>query len=155
MSPRSLPVPGVAQLAKLAVLAVVLLGVFAMHGVAAHGTTHATFGGGHATFGGGMPVDEVHVGASHGAHGDRSTTPASRGPEATGGQDGQDEHDPSLMGWCLAVLGAVLIGVLGLHARGPVAPFRSAREAGCTLSPPTDRRDRDPPCLHSLSIQRC
>lgn len=139
---------------KLAVLVSVMLGVFAMHGVAAHGTTHATFGGGHATFGGGSSVGEVNVGASHGAHGDRSTNLASRGSEAGEGHDGQDEHDPSLMGWCLAVL-AVLIGVLGLHARGPMALLRSARGAGCALSPPAGRRDRDPPCLHSLSIQRC
>jgi len=155
MSPRSFPVPGVAQLVKLAVLVSVLLGVFAMHGVAAHGTTHATFGGGHATFGRVSSVGEVNAGASHGSHGDRSTNLASRGSEAAGGHDGQEEHDPSLMGWCLAVLGAVLIGVLGLHARGPMALLRSARGAGCALSLPVGRRDRDPPCLHSLSIQRC
>lgn len=148
MSPRSLPFPGMAQLVTLTVLVAALLGLFAMHGLAAHATAHASSAGG-------WPTDEINLAASHGAQGDPSTASAERGSGAVEGRDGQGGDDSSLIELCVAVLTAALIGVLGQYAQGPANRLRLATGARCALPPASARRDRDPPCLHSLSIQRC
>jgi hypothetical protein len=124
MSAPSLTGPG----GRLAVLVVALAGLFAMHGLSAHGAAHASREaiGGHADHDMDLPTG----------------VPADEG-----------DHD-ALLALCLALLVA---GVVGLAARGRSVRWstRDATPALLLTTPWTARRDRDPPDLHALSIRRC
>jgi len=125
-----------------------LLGLFAMHGLASHGTAHA----GHS----GEPMGLTAATApAHPGHG--TTTDTQPETPRTSSAPDAPAPDPGLLGvagLCLAVL---LIGVLVtvLLGRGAVLPRKldAAQPAGGW--PARARRDRDPPCLFALSIQRC
>jgi hypothetical protein len=124
-----------------------LLGLFAMHGLVPHGTAH----GGHV--GDATPVVAVS--------GDHSPAPKSVVPVAdpvamvsAGTHDTPDGALRGLAGMCLAVLltglaVALLLG-MGLPGQRQADPPLWARRR-----PRRARRDRDPPCLFALSIQRC
>ena len=125
-----------------------LLGLFAMHGLAPHGTAHD----GHAGDSIALVTAAGHDHAGHSMTMDvtAETSTVYRAP-------GAPEPDRGLLGlagMCLAVLlvGVIVIVVLG---RG----FPPARELDAALLavgwPARARRDRDPPCLFALSIQRC
>ena len=152
MSPRTFLLPGTATLIKLAVLVAALLGLFVMHGLAAHGTAYAPSPGGLAV--GGANVGDpfaVHDPPSH-----HRSEGGTGGVGGSGGQDPQDGSEASLLGLCLAVLAAAVIGVVGLCRRRARTRLRlgSAAVVGA-FPPPAASRDRDPPFLHALSIQRC
>jgi len=125
-----------------------LVGLFAMHGLASHGTLHT----GH---GGELLPTSAAIGHDHGA------------PDATMdmetieerllvalGQPGQPGQDLGLFGLCLAVL---LIGIFAAILTGCfVRLLRTRGAATCSGGRPARaRRERDPPCLFALSIQRC
>jgi hypothetical protein len=120
-----------------AALLLVLLGVLAMHGVAGHGSGHASAGAAphHASA-------VAHV-VTHAAH------------ELSAPVEHLAAHDSAPATWtalCLAVLaGAVLVFLTARRASGlrvrSWPPSRSAQLPG--------RRDRDPPSLVLLSVRRC
>jgi hypothetical protein len=112
----------------LAAIVVALAGLFAMHGLAPHGTTHAS-------------PEATSM------HGDHGTNPAD------GQLPGHDDSDDLLM-LCLALLVA---GVIAFAARHHSARsfFRDAAPPDPVAAPAASRRYRDPPDLHVLSIQRC
>jgi hypothetical protein len=125
-----------------------LLGLFAMHGLAGHGTAHQ----GHAD------SSMLMVSAAGPTHASMTThheghepppaaTPGDRDPDSDSGLLG-------LAGLCLAVLliGAVVAVVLG---RGIPIKGDRRREWRAFGQSMRARRYRDPPCLFALSIQRC
>jgi hypothetical protein len=116
------------RLIALAVLGVALAGLFAMHGLSAHGTA--------------QPLPEtVGVHAEH-------------DPDLPGGVPAEQGHHDALLVLCVALLVA---GVVVLAARGGSIRW-ATRDAGPSppsTAPWTSRRDRDPPDLHALSILRC
>lgn len=127
MSPRSLTARR-RRLIGLAVLAVALAGLFVMHGLSPHGTTHA-----------GPETAAAHAGEH---------------PAPSGGMPADDGGHDTLLAMCLALLVA---GVIGLATRGRSFRWviRDDTRPGLVALPWTARRDRDPPDLHALSIQRC
>ena len=127
------------RLVRLLLVSVALLGLLAMHGVSTHGTTHDSGLGAHA------------VGSQMSASMDAS--PSS--PNDVDGQSMPHNGGAGLVGLCLAVLGAALIGLLWPGRSGRWQGMRlRVRERWVDVSATTSR-DRDPPCLHTLSIQRC
>jgi hypothetical protein len=129
-----------------------LLGLFAMHGLAGHGTAHQGY------------ADSSMLMASAAGPTDASMTTHHEGHEAPPA-DTRGDRDPDsgsgsgssflgLAGLCLAVLliGIVLAVVLG--RRIPIKGDRR-REWRASGQPMRARRYRDPPCLFALSIQRC
>jgi len=129
--------------------AAALVGLFAMHGLAGHGAMHA----GH----GDPPLEIAAAAAAH------THAAASMPMEATAAQapsltapsgPSPDDGGLGLVGLCLAVLlvgaiAAVLLGRRSWYARS------LARPVAHRGWPARARRDRDPPCLFALSIQRC
>lgn len=121
-----------------------LVGLFAMHGLAAHGTAHQA----HPIEAAALVSTDHHAAAPAMDH--ESTPPASS-------SSGDREQGPGLLGLtalCLAVLllGVVLAVVLG---RGVAVEGNRSRAFRAGGRPTRARRDRDPPCLFALSIQRC
>lgn len=116
------------RLIGLAVLAVALAGLFAMHGLSPHSTSHAS-----AETAGLHPVHDMDPPVE---------LPADEG-----------DHD-ALLALCLALLVA---GVVVLAARGGAVQWaaRDAVRHDPLTTPVAARRDRDPPDLHFLSIRRC
>ena len=117
--------------------AAALLGLLAMHGLGLHGTAHL----GHASTA--MPMDAA-VSAPH-EH--------PRMPDVAASDGSAPQHRIlGLAGLCLAVLllGIVLGTRHGRHLlQGPLHGLRTADR------PARARRDRAPPSLLALSIQRC
>ena len=119
-----------------AALLLVLLGVLAMHGVAGHGSGHASAGAAphHAS-----TVAQV---VTHAAH------------ELSAVEHLAADHSApvSWTALCLAVLaGAVLMLLTARRASG--VRVRSGPPGRSTQLP--GRRDRDPPSLVLLSVRRC
>jgi hypothetical protein len=125
--------------------AAALIGLFAMHGLAAHGTSHQEHLG--------EPM--VLVAADHDGP---LMAPTHAGEELqVGDTPGVPTPDPGLLGLaglCLAVLlaGLVVAVLLGRRVAAHGHRDRCPRGGGW---PTRSRRDRDPPCLLALSIQRC
>jgi hypothetical protein len=127
--------------------AAALLGLFTMHGLAVHGAMHA----GH----GAEPTPSVIAVADHG-HDQAGVMTADTRDDSASGASEERAPGSELMGFaglCLAILlvGAVAAGLLSRPIRIP----RGADPATARGWPPRSRRDRDPPCLFALSIQRC
>lgn len=124
-----------------------LLGLFAMHGLAVHGAVHA----GHDA----EPMPSMTAVADHVHDQHDVTTADSRATSASGASQ---ERAPgpelaALAGLCLAIL---LVGVVAAVLRSrPIRLPRRADSATARGWPSRSRRDRDPPCLFALSIQRC
>jgi hypothetical protein len=125
-----------------------LLGLFAMHGLASHGAMHS----GHEV----MPLPIVVTsGPEHGAHGAAMAVAAAEDRlHSALGDPGPAGPDLGLVGLCLAVL--LMTAVAGILTRRFVRSLR-ASEKGTSGEgwPARALGDRDPPCLLSLSIQRC
>jgi len=124
-----------------------LLGLFAMHGLAVHGAMHASHSADP------MAAALAITGHDHGT-GDAAMTGTR--DDAPSGASHQRTPDPELLGLaglCLAVLlaGVVAAVVLSRFIRLPRCPDPATAQGWPTRS----RRDRDPPCLFALSIQRC
>lgn len=128
-------------------LTVALLGIFAMHGLAAHGATHSLASGDQS-------MASMAVGWSHGEQAESVVGVAEREAGSTSGHEAPGGEESMLMALCLALLATALIGLLGLRGREPVAHLL-ARDRTQSAPRPVARQDRDPPCLHALSIQRC
>jgi hypothetical protein len=107
---------------------VALAGLFAMHGLSAHGAA--------------QPLPETV-----GLHAEHT-------PDLPGGVPGEQGHHDALLALCLTLLVA---GVGILAARGGSIRWatRDASPPPSLTAPWTSRRDRDPPDLHALSILRC
>ena len=139
----------------LAAVALALFGLLSMHGWGSHtpghdmaatsATSTVSMDGGHTSH------SQMAVAGDHTARagGDQARGSASTGGDETPGGD----HGASLLGLCLAVLTALLVGIGLLLAR------RSARVPRPLL--PTwphsvyIGRDRDPPDLLQLCVIRC
>jgi Family of unknown function (DUF6153) len=124
-----------------------LLGLFAMHGLAVHGAMHA----GH----GADPMPAVAVFADHG-HGMGDIAQADTRDESRSSASQERGPSPELVsfaGLCLAILlaGAAAAIFRSRFIRLPRLPDLAAVQGW----PSRSRRDRDPPCLFALSIQRC
>lgn len=125
---------------------VALLGLFAMHGLTSHGTAH----GDHA----GEPIAVLTaVERAHAAHGTSDVTTGTSGTRGVSEVPDPDRSPLGLAGMCLAIL---LAGVIvALAARRSVLAGREHSGVRSAGRPARARRDRDPPCLFTLSIQRC
>lgn len=130
--------------------AAALLGLFAMHGLAAHGTAHA----GHpmpsqAGIAASAPLTAGHH-ADPPIAGQVATDPA---PSAAGDR----WHDTGLLGLAALCLAALLVGaalLLRLGRGAAAAPADRSPTPRASGRPARARRDRDPPCLFALSVQR-
>lgn len=126
-----------------------LLGLFAMHGLAVHGALHA----GHGT----EPVSAAFAIAGHDHFkGTGDAALASTSDESRVGASEERAPEPQLLGsagLCLAILvvGMVTVAFFSRFIRIPRRPDRTIAQGW----PSRSRRDRDPPCLFALSIQRC
>lgn len=126
-----------------------LLAVFAMHGVAVHGAMHAGHGADPRPAA--VAVTDHHHGLGTG-----DAAMADTRDDSPPGTSQEDTPGPELLGYaglCLAIL-LVFAVALVLHSR--FIRLRRRRDSMTTRGWPTrSRRDRDPPCLFALSIQRC
>jgi len=124
-----------------------LLGLFAMHGVAVHGAMHA----GH----GADPMPAAVAVADHN-HGTGDAAMADTRDDSPSGASQERTPDPELLGFaglCLAILLVVVVAVVFLSR---LIRLRRRRDSTTARGWPSgSRRDRDPPCLFALSIQRC
>ena len=117
--------------------AAALLAIFAMHGLAAHASSHD-------------PTPITAAGASAGAHAamavDDSTTPP----------HGRPGHEMAALGLCAVVLATSAVLLLVRLAR-PRAGLLAVLPRAVTMSsyPGGVRTDHAPPDLHALSILRC
>ena len=126
-----------------------LLGLFAMHGLAGHGTAHQ----------GDADSSMLMASAAGPTHASMTITHHEGYESPTAGTRGDRDPDPDsgllgLAGLCLAVL---LIGAVVAVALGRGIPIKGDRgRTWRTIGQPRRaRRYRDPPCLFTLSIQRC
>lgn len=125
---------------------VALLGLFAMHGLTSHEAAHGV----HA----GEPVAVLTaVEHAHTVHETSEVTTSTSGTRDVSGVPDPGRSPLGLAGMCLAIL---LAGVIVALAVGRSA--LAGREHAGVRSlgrPARARRDRDPPCLFALSVQRC
>lgn len=126
---------------------VALVGLFAMHGLTAHGAAHA-----------GHDVAPAPTAAAVAAHDDCSdcagmTAVGTGAPSPVTGERSPGGGLSGLAGLCLAVL---LVGVVAAALRGRLVRLRRLPDpVAADGRPARSLRDRDPPCLFALSIQRC
>lgn len=143
--------PGHRSRLSLVLGAFALLGLFAMHGLGGHGTNHAGAAG-HA--------DAVPAHASAHASDHPPAHAACDGACASSqvldsAPTGSGEGITLLVALCLAVLSAaVAIAVLAL-TRTSVATGRAPDRAQPLREVLRGLRDRDPPNIYVLSVQRC
>lgn len=126
-------------------LLIVLLAVFAMHGLASHATTHGDSAP--QALPSAVPAGEPqHAPHRHAIEEDVPTTDSAQHLPSSGhGTAG---------GACLAVLYLLAVMIALAIRRGtPIRPHYVARRR--RSRPPTRGRSLDPPCLHRLSILRC
>lgn len=129
--------PVVAALRALGGVAA-LLGVLAMHGLATHGTAH-------------HPVEATPlVSVDHHA----ATAATDHSTPLISMPDGGEV--PGLLGLTALCLAVLMAGVgLVMGRRGGVTVMTRRGRSARAGTAPRVRRDRDPPCLIALSIQRC
>jgi len=136
--------------ARLLLIAAAFVGLFAMHGLGDHGTTHRDMAAP-------MPPPASTAGLSSSDH----STPISGTPAlAIHANEAQVEKKPgmddtAMVGLCFAVLAGAGLALTWLRSSTPMAairrwPYRSVPNLSATA-----QRDRDPPCQFELSIQRC
>lgn len=138
--PRGCQVPlGV----RLIMSAAALAGLFAMHGMSDHGSSHFA----HA------PIGTAEMAMSHAKHVADEVSNVTEVASTFDKTLAQGSPSMGMAGLCLAVLaGAIIGGLLSRPHRGVVLtrhlplPPVSALPPGC--------RDRDPPCLFELSVLR-
>lgn len=114
-------------------------GLFAMHGLAGHGTAH-------------HEVREVMTSAVDSGH--QHTGGAGTSGPAPAGSTGDDDTQAGAIGLCMAILAGVAVAAwLVLTAFRP--GFGTSVGRHWAVLPRRSQRERDPPCLHQLSILRC
>ncbi|HEY0951007.1 DUF6153 family protein [Nocardioides sp.] len=121
-----------------------LLGLLAMHGLATHGTSHRAHVSESMA-----PVSAEHIGSPMAEAGAATGPTASRSPYVE-----RDNGPGGASALCLAVLLAGIGLAVLLGRRRGVVRARGASPAAFG-HPARARRDRDPPCLFTLSVQRC
>jgi hypothetical protein len=130
--------------------AATLLGLFAMHGVAVHGAIHS----GHSTHS--LPAAVAIAGDDRHHHGTGDAAMADTRDDAPSGTSQERTPDPELLGFaglCLAMLIVIVVAVASLSR---FIGLRRRRDSTTAPGwPSRSRRDRDPPGLFALSIQRC
>lgn len=130
---------------------VALVGLFAMHGLAGHGTGHEMDMGSPA-------VLSTSASMTHGMGNSMSmgmaTTEVGTEPSATPDDQTPEPSMMSLVGLCLAILLLAFVLAVSL-GRGFTVHRNLLRRVLAIGWPARARRDRDPPCLFTLSIQRC
>lgn len=137
------------SLARLVVLAGALAGLFAMHGLADHGVSHADSHQAHAPMASTSPTSPTSHGRGVG-HGSVDADATVTAPVGT-----SSGADMGVMGLCLAVLAGALFFLVRRRAFTGVA-VRLTRDLGCLAAAiGTTSRERDPPRLAQLSILRC
>jgi len=132
---------------RVVVLAFVLAGLFAMHGLGEHGAAHQGSHDANAV--------SAKVSMNHGTHADPSATSK---PHEAGSPVGMPAEDPSvvaMVGVCLAVLAGVMVGLLLLRGLLTADLHRLRSRLKFATEPLAALRDRASPCLFDLSIQRC
>ncbi|MDQ3610010.1 MAG: DUF6153 family protein [Actinomycetota bacterium] len=136
---------GPAPVVRLALGALALLGLFAMHGLGGHGTMHRT------------ASDASSAKLQAQLHGDTvdSSSASMAAPDHGEAGSHPDGGDGALVGLCLAVLAIALLGMhcLRSEARWQWAGCRVVRLRA--VLPFAVYRDRDPPDPLALSILRC
>jgi Family of unknown function (DUF6153) len=127
-----------------------LLGLFAMHGLAVHGAMHA----GHDADPMPAAVAATHDhSADHGA--DQVALPDTRDESPSGGSR-ERTPDHGLVGFAGLCLAILLAGMAAVVFLSRYIRLRRGRDPLAAQGwPARSRRDRDPPCLLALSIQRC
>lgn len=124
-----------------------LLGLFAMHGLSSHGAEQHDRNPAASTLAPDHPDHaHPHAEASASPAADRAHTGCSEGH--CGGMDGL------VLVLCLAVLAAGLAVALFVVLLRP-AVVAAVRPLAAAVTLPRVARDRDPPCLFDLSVQRC
>jgi hypothetical protein len=118
-----------------------------MHGLAVHGAMHAGHGADP------MPAVTAFAGHDHGMGDISQTNTRDDSPTGASQERGPSPELVSFAGLCLAILlaGAAVAFFLSRFIRVPRLPDLAAAQGW----PSRSRRDRDPPCLFALSIQRC
>lgn len=125
-----------------------LLGLFAMHGVATHGAMHA----GHSADQ--MPAAVAVADHNHGT-GDAAMADT-RDDSPSGTAQEERTPDSELLGFAGLCLAILLVIVFAVVFRSRLIRLRRRHDSTTAPGfPSRSRRDRDPPCLFALSIQRC
>ena len=126
-----------------------LLALFVMHGVAVHGAMHSSHSADP------MPA-AVAISGDHHNHDTVHAATAESGNDSPSGASQERAPDPELLGFaglCVAILLVVVVAVVFLSR---FVRLRRQRDSTTARGwPARSRRDRDPPCLFALSIQRC
>ena len=151
-----------AQVARLALLLGVLGGLFAMHGLGVHGTMHGESGAHPAGDDAGSHTAAMGFASdAPAATGSMEVTVAAVRAEAPAGHRHQLQHLPpdgpvmGIAGLCLAVLGGLLLLAGVWRRRGRTSRTPTASLYGTLHTIRSGHRDRDPPSLILLSINRC
>lgn len=136
--------------ARLAALLVALVGLFAMHGLADHGSA------GHGSMPG-MTAEVLPGLAAADGHGDSHATPATSGATADvwASQPAGDHSDSGLVELCLAIVAALMLfaaGALFSWGRLTIATLLAAQRQTAAW---VRARDPVPVDLTLLCIQRC
>ncbi len=139
----------VAPAARTLVLLAALAGLFAMHGLADHGTSHGSMTG---SMSGSPQGPDPAAGHAHDDH-TRPTEPTVAGPVA-GPVAVVGPLAESAMGLCLAVLAGGLVLLLVRGGAWPARPWSDLVVRRC-VAVIARARAPDPPDLLALSIQRC
>jgi hypothetical protein len=134
---------------RVVVLAFVLAGLFAMHGLGDHGAAHQ---GSHDAA---AVAVAAKVSMNHGTQADPSATTKAHGAGSPLGVPAEDSPAVAMAGVCLAVLAGAMVGLLLLRGLRAAVPSRLRSRLKFATEPFAALRDRDPPCLFDLSIQRC
>jgi hypothetical protein len=129
---------------RLLVFAGALLGLFAMHGLSDHGASAHQMS--HAT------MSPAMVAMAHTDHAAAAPTPI-EDAVTSGSVPPEDSPGMAMAGLCLAVLAAAVIGFLLLRPNHAL-DFTRPLHRDFVPTPLAALRDRDPPCLFELSIQR-
>jgi hypothetical protein len=145
----SVPLVSIATALRRVCGAAALLAVFAMHGLAVHGAMHAGHGADP------MPT-AVAVAGDHTDHDPGAATMADSLGDSPAATSQEDSPGPELLGYAGLCLAILLASVVALALRGRFIRLRRRRDSLTVRGwPSRSRRDRDPPCLFALSIQRC
>jgi len=143
MTQLSVTGPERTTVVRLLMLLVTLVGVFAMHGLSDHGASAHTAMA--------APADSMSM--THGGTDDQLAPMSSESVE-TAGQDPTGHSGLGLAGLCLAILAAAVLGFTFLRRR--VMTYLSSWSPRVGRPRPRSAgRDRDPPDLVRLCIQRC
>ena len=151
LQPRALRRSRLHTAGRLAALLVALLGLFAMHGLADHGST------GHGSMPGmtSQPVTPVAVVDDHAVDHVADSGRADSASPAVSSQSGDGHGEMGLLGLCLAIVGALLVFGAGVLLRWSRRLAASLCPAFRQLAAWARARDPAPPDLTLLCIQRC